>query len=118
MSVPRVPGGGDTAGPSDPGLAGERTSLAWSRIGLSLLAVPAGVLAYARSQDGLVVAAAAAALGTVTGLLLVVGALRHQRAQANMVEQGGLPTAAPQVALSATTVLLLAVAAVDLIAAQ
>lgn len=55
--------------PSDPGLAGERTSLAWSRMGMSLLALPGAVAAYAAQHS--LISACAAALAGVLGLALL-----------------------------------------------
>jgi uncharacterized membrane protein YidH (DUF202 family) len=101
-------------GPSDPGLAGERTTLAWARIGLSLLAVPGGILAYAAGRE-LVVAVLAATFATVTGLALLVVALRRQRAAAGMVDRRDRVLAADMVMLAAATIVLVDVAGLSLI---
>ena len=103
-----------TAGPSDQGLAGERTSLAWARIGLSLLAVPGGILAYAAGRE-LVVALLAAVFATGTGLALLVVALRRQRAAEGMVARRESVLAADMVVLAATTIVLVDVAGLGLI---
>ena len=50
--------GASPSRPSDAGLAGERTTLAWTRLGLALLGIPAGVLAYAAGRSLLAFAAA------------------------------------------------------------
>lgn len=100
-------------GPSDPGLAGERTSLAWFRLGLALLAVPSGVLAYYRDSN--VVAVVAAALAAVLGLLVVVRSLRHPRVPPGSLATGSIPPPATQVTLTASSVLMLALAAAVLV---
>jgi uncharacterized membrane protein YidH (DUF202 family) len=105
-----------TTGPSDPGLAGERTSLAWARIGLSLLAIPATLLAYTGRGD-LRVAMAAAALAVAVGLGLLTASLRRQRAEQGMRGAKAPMLASRQVLLSAATVLLICAAAMDLVLA-
>jgi uncharacterized membrane protein YidH (DUF202 family) len=104
----------DTSGPSDPGLAGERTTLAWARIGLSLLAVPSGLFAYAVGQE-VVPALLAAAFAAGVGLALLVVSLRRQRAAAGMVQRRDRVLAAGQVTLAATTVILIDVTGLLLI---
>lgn len=104
-------------GPSDPGLAGERTSLAWARIGLSLLAVPSGLLAYAADR-GLAVSVVAAGLAALAGLALLVVSLRRQRAEADMVARAAPVLATRQVLLAAATVLLLCLAGLELVITQ
>lgn len=101
-------------GPSDPGLAGERTSLAWARIGLSLLAVPAGLVTYAVGRDQvLTLTLAAAAL--LAGLWVLVLSLRRQRAAAGMVERRDPVLAARMVLAAGATVLLVDAAGVVLV---
>lgn len=109
MSRPAAPGGGV----SDPGLAGERTSLAWSRMGMALLAVPSGLLAYSAGHAWVAFAAAAAAAALGLGLLVL--SVRRQRATPGMVERGSLQLAQGQVLLTTGCVLLLAVASIDLV---
>lgn len=104
------PGGG----PSDPGLAGERTSLAWARIGLSLLAVPSGLLGYAVGR-GLAVSVVAAVLAVASGLALLVVSLRRQRAQEGMVQRATPVLATRQVLLAAAAVLLVNLAGLELV---
>lgn len=101
-------------GPSDAGLAGERTSLAWARIGLALLAVPSGLVAYAVGR-GLPVTVVTSVLATVTGLGLLVSSLRRQRAGEDMVGRGGSVLASRQVLLAAVTVVLLNVSGLELV---
>jgi uncharacterized membrane protein YidH (DUF202 family) len=101
-------------GPSDPGLAGERTSLAWTRIGLSLLAVPAGLVAYAVGRDqALTLVLAAGAL--VAGLAVLVLSLRRPRAPAGMVERGEALVGARLVLTTGATVLLVDAAGIVLV---
>lgn len=109
MSDPAAPDG-----PSDPGLAGERTSLAWARMGLSLLAIPAGLLAYTAAEDRLV-AVSASLVAALAGLGLLVASLRRQRAAAGMVSQQAPVLAGRQVLLSAVTVLFIGIAALELV---
>lgn len=101
-------------GPSDPGLAGERTSLAWARIGLALLAVPSGLVAYAVGR-GVPVTLVTSVLATITGLGLLVSSLRRQRAEQDMVGRGGSVLASRQVLLAAATVVLVNVAGLELV---
>lgn len=102
------------AGPSDPGLAGERTSLAWTRIGLSLLAVPAALVTYALGRDQvLTLALAAAAL--VAGLTVLVLSLRRQRAPVGMVQRRDPVLAARMVLAAGATVVLVDAAGVVLV---
>jgi uncharacterized membrane protein YidH (DUF202 family) len=104
---------GDAAGgTSDPGLAGERTQLAWARTGLALLAVPAGVLAFAAGSQLAVVLAAAA---TVSGLAVLTLSLRRHRTRAAVVGRGDAVVATAQVLLAGVTVLLLDAAALVLV---
>jgi uncharacterized membrane protein YidH (DUF202 family) len=102
------------SGPSDPGLAGERTSLAWARVGLALLAVPSGLLAYAAGR-GLLPALVAATGAAVMGLALLVASLSRHRADAGMVAHRRRVLAGNQVVLAAATIVLIDIAGLALI---
>ena len=55
-------------GPSDVGLAGERTTLAWTRLGLALLGIPAAIMAYGvMSTPGVVVDGKVVHAGSIPG---------------------------------------------------
>ncbi|MCU0262662.1 MAG: DUF202 domain-containing protein [Candidatus Nanopelagicales bacterium] len=95
-------------GPSDPGLAGERTTLAWARMGLTLLGIPAALLAYASGRNELAVAAAAIAM--VLGLGVLVGSVRRQRVEPGVIPSGSLVPAARLIILTGACVLMLNVA--------
>jgi hypothetical protein len=94
--------------PSDPGLAGERTTLAWARMGLTLLGIPAALLAYASGRNELAVAAAAVAI--VLGLGVLVGSVRRQRVPPDVIPSGSLVPAARLILLTGACVLMLNVA--------
>ena len=96
---------GAVSGPSDPGLAGERTTLAWARMGLTLLGVPAALLAYASGRNELAVAAAAVAM--VLGLGVLVGSVRRQRVEPGVIPSGSLVPAARLILLTGACVLML-----------
>jgi hypothetical protein len=98
------------AGPSDAGLGGERTTLAWSRLGMALLALPAGLVAHA-AAFGLVPALVVASVAAAAGLTLLVMSLRRQRAPAAMLAVGEPVVAARQVVLAGATVSTLGLAA-------
>jgi uncharacterized membrane protein YidH (DUF202 family) len=103
-----TPGAGDA--PSDPGLAGERTALAWARTGLSLLAVPGALAVYAVGRD-VGPAAIGCLVAGLTGLALLVSSLRRQRVDPGFVGERSSVLAVPQVLLAALTVLLIDLAA-------
>lgn len=98
---------------SDPGLAGERTSLAWLRLGLTLLAVPTAMLAYYTEGSALAIAATVLAAGL--GLGTLVASLRIQRVAPGALAQGSIRPAAVLVGLTGGCVLLLAIAAAALV---
>lgn len=79
---------GDAAGPSDPGLAAERTSLAWSRTSLGVL-VNGGLLLLRHFAGGV-----GAVEYAIVGLALILAALfvRCGRIRARQVRFGhGVP---------------------------
>jgi Domain of unknown function (DUF202) len=98
---------GAVVGPSDPGLAGERTTLAWVRMGLTLLGVPAALLAYASGRNELAVVAAAVAM--VLGLGVLVGSVRQQRVEPGVIPSGSLVPAARLILLTGACVLMLTI---------
>lgn len=99
--------------PSDAGLAGERTTLAWTRLGLTLLGIPAAILAYSAGRSALAFAAAAVAM--VMGLAVLVGSLRRQRTEPEHVADGTLVPAASLIVVTCACVLTLAISCVILI---
>jgi hypothetical protein len=99
---------GAAPGPSDPGLAGERTTLAWARMGLTLLGIPAALMAYASGRNELAVATAAVAM--VLGLGVLVGSVRRQRVQPGVIPAGSLVPAARLILLTGACVLMLNIA--------
>jgi uncharacterized membrane protein YidH (DUF202 family) len=115
MTGPAGGPGPARSGQSDPGLAAERTSLAWFRMGLALIGIPSAVMAYTAGHAW--VAFGAAALAAVLGMGMLTVSVRRQRAGPNMVERGDLRLATGQVAATAAAVLLLAVASLDLVLA-
>lgn len=100
-------------GPSDPGLAGERTSLAWSRMGMSLLAIPSALLALATRHS--LLAGLAAAVACVLGLALLTLSVRRHRATPEMIEERSVVPAAQQVLLTGACVLVLCLAGLLLV---
>lgn len=104
-------------GRSDDGLAGERTSLAWTRIGLTLVAVPTGLAAYAAGAS-MAVSLVAATLAAGVGLWLLVRSLRAPRAEPNMVDRRLPVVQAQRVILATTTVVLIGVACLALVLQQ
>lgn len=107
------PGDARTPGVSDPGLAGERTSLAWARMGLALFGIPSAILAY--SAGHAIVAFLAAGAAALMGMGLLIVSVRRQRASPGMVELGSVQLARWQILLTTGCVLLLAVASIDLV---
>ena len=100
-------------GPSDVGLAGERTTLAWTRLGLVLLGIPAAILAYAAGRNVLALVAAAAA--AILGLAVLVGSLVRQRVAPWVIPHGVLPPATRLILLTAGSVLVLGLCAAFLV---
>ena len=91
--------------PSDAGLAGERTSLAWSRMGLTLLGVPTALLAYSAGRD--LVAFGAAGVAFLLGLVMLVISLRRPRVDPDAISSGRLRAAGSLVLLTGASVLML-----------
>lgn len=104
-------------GRSDDGLAGERTSLAWTRIGLTLVAVPTGLAAYSAGAS-LAVSLVAATLAAGVGLWLLVRSLRAPRAEPDMVGRRLPVVAGQRVMLATATVVLIGVASLALVLQQ
>jgi uncharacterized membrane protein YidH (DUF202 family) len=100
-------------GPSDPGLAGERTSLAWLRLGLALLAVPSAMLAYYVRSSALAVGAAAAA--ALLGLAILVASVRRQRVPPGSLASQSVRPPVLRVVATGACVLLLALSAAALV---
>jgi uncharacterized membrane protein YidH (DUF202 family) len=107
---PALPGRSE---PSDKGLAGERTMLAWARVGLGLLGLPSAVLGYAAGHD--VAAGTAAAVAAVFGLAQLILATRRQRVAPGGIANGTILVAAGQILLTAGCVLTLALACLALV---
>ncbi len=99
--------------PSDTGLAGERTTLAWTRLGLTLLGIPGAILAYSAGRSWLAFSAAAVAL--VLGLGVLVGSLRRQRTDPDHVANGTLTSAAPMIVVTCACVVMLTISGVVLV---
>jgi uncharacterized membrane protein YidH (DUF202 family) len=91
--------------PSDPGLAGERTTLAWARMGLTLLGVPAALVAYSAGRNTLAVGAAALAM--VLGLGVLVGSVRRQRVEPGVIPAGSLVPAVRLILMTGLCILML-----------
>jgi uncharacterized membrane protein YidH (DUF202 family) len=86
------------ARPSDTGLAGERTTLAWVRMGLTLLGLPSALLAYSAGRSWL--AFSAALVAALLGLGVLVGSLRMQRVGPDVIPSGSLAPAAAMILLT------------------
>ena len=99
---------------SDDGLAGERTSLAWTRIGLTLVAVPTGLAAYSASASRSVTLVSAT-LAAGAGLWLLVRSLRAPRAEPDMVGRRLMVADGQRVVRATVTVVLIGVAAFALV---
>ena len=99
--------------PSDAGLAGERTTLAWTRLGLTLLGIPAAVLAYAAGRS--VLAFVAAMVAMALGLVVLVVSLRRQRTEPEHVADGTLTPAASLVVATCACIVMLAVSSAFLV---
>lgn len=102
------------SGRSDDGLAGERTSLAWTRIGLTLVAVPTGLVAYSASASWSVTLVSAT-LAAGVGLWLLVRSLRAPRAAPDMVGRRLMVVDGQRVVLATATVALIGVSALALV---
>ncbi len=100
-------------GPSDVGLAGERTTLAWTRLGLALLGIPAAIMAY--GGGGNLLALVAAILAAALGLAVLVGSLRQQRVVPGVIPSGVVRPATHLILLTGGSVLFLAVCAAILV---
>lgn len=105
--------GASPSRPSDVGLAGERTTLAWTRLGLTLLGIPAAVLAYAAGRSLLAFVAAIVAM--VLGLVVLVVSLRRQRTDPAHVADGTLTPAASLVVATGACVVMLGVSSAFLV---
>jgi uncharacterized membrane protein YidH (DUF202 family) len=114
MSPRRWAGGPTPVGPSDGGLAGERTSLAWIRVGLALVAVPAGLAGYAFDRS-LGLTLVASSLAAVVGLGLLVLALRRPRTAPDMVARAAVVIDGARVVLATATVVLISVASLAIV---
>ncbi len=101
------------SGPSDSGLAGERTTLAWTRMGLTLLGLPSALLAFSAGRSWL--AFSASVLAAVLGLGVLVGSLRRQRVAPHVIPAGSLVPAGRMILLTGACSVTLAVASAVLV---
>ena len=76
-------------------------------MGLTLLGVPAAVLAYASGRNAIAVAAAVVAM--VLGLAVLVGSVRRQRVGPDVIPSGSLVPAARLIVLTGACVLMLSI---------
>jgi hypothetical protein len=84
-------------------------------MGLTLLGLPAALLAYASGRNELAVVAAAVAMGL--GLAVLVGSVRRQRVEPGVIASGSLVPPATLILLTAASVLMLNLTAVVLVLA-
>ncbi len=104
----------DAAGITDDGLAGERTSLAWARMGLTLLGLASAILAASTGRAW--IAFGAALLALALGLVVLWLSVRRRRGGPGMVQRGVVSLASLQVVATTAGALALAVAALEIIA--
>lgn len=76
-------------------------------MGLTLLGIPAALLAYASGRSELAVVAAAVAM--VLGLGVLVGSVRRQRVEPGVIPSGSLVPAARLILLTGACVLMLSI---------
>jgi hypothetical protein len=79
--------------------------LAWARMGLTLLGVPAALLAYSAGRSALAVVAAIIAM--VFGLGVLVGSVRRPRVEPGVIPAGSLVPAVRLILLTGACVLML-----------
>lgn len=108
-----VGGGAAIPGPSDQGLAGERTTLAWTRMGLTLLGLPSALLAFTAGHNWL--AFGASVIAALLGLFVLVGSLRRQRVGPDVIPAGSMTPAGTMILVTGACTVTLAVAGAALI---
>ena len=101
--------------PSDTGLAGERTTLAWARMGLTLLGLPSALLAYSAGRSWL--AFSAALVAALLGLGVLIGSLRMQRVAPDVIPSGSLAPAAAMILLTGWCAVMLGMSGAILVMA-
>ena len=79
--------------------------LAWARMGLTLLGVPAALVAYSAGRNTLAVGAAAVAM--TLGLAVLAGSVRRQRVEPGVIPSGSLVPAARLILLTGACVFVL-----------